>query len=185
MNTEDKIKFYSGSKEYYELSNFYQPTNPIKVKGKFYPTTEHWYQSKKVKSKYRCMFQVGGKLSSFKEAYKLFKEKNVKVGDKWRKKRMLGIFPKMATNPTHSKKLDIELKQLSGPILTKMRDYNYWKKVLLSKFNENPDLKDMLVNTNGEIIEFSRKDGSYWNQTNDGKGENAMGKFLTRIQNEY
>lgn len=44
---EDEIKFYSDSKEYGWLSNFYPSEQ--KIDGVSYPTNEHYYQSQKIK----------------------------------------------------------------------------------------------------------------------------------------
>ena len=45
----DVIKFYSVTDEYGEFSNFAR--HPIKLSGKVWPTTEHYFQAMKFESK--------------------------------------------------------------------------------------------------------------------------------------
>jgi ribA/ribD-fused uncharacterized protein len=45
MNTKEEIKFYSVGAAYGEFSNF--AIYPIKVKGKLWPSTEHYFQAQK------------------------------------------------------------------------------------------------------------------------------------------
>ena len=54
-------------------------------------------------------------------------------------------------------------------------------KVLIAKFSQNKDLLDELLKINGVIVEGNTWNDTYWGVCN-GKGENMLGKMLSRIR---
>lgn len=54
-------------------------------------------------------------------------------------------------------------------------------KVLIAKFSQNKDLLDELLKINGVIVEGNTWNDTYWGVCN-GKGENVLGKMLSRIR---
>ena len=74
----EKIKFYNWNDPYYEFTNFYR--TPIKIDGKVWPTTEHYFQAQKfVGTPYVELIR---KLSSAREAFQKSREPSV---SKWQR----------------------------------------------------------------------------------------------------
>ena len=74
----EKIKFYNWNDPYYEFTNFYRI--PIKIDGKVWPTTEHYFQAQKfVGTPYVELIR---KLSSAREAFQKSREPSV---SKWQR----------------------------------------------------------------------------------------------------
>ena len=57
-------------------------------------------------------------------------------------------------------------------------------KALRAKFNQNDELKTMLLGTGeAKLVEHTEKD-SYWGDGGDGSGENMLGKLLIQVRQE-
>ena len=58
-------------------------------------------------------------------------------------------------------------------------------KVCKSKFDQNPELREKLIETGeAELIEGNDWGDTYWGVCN-GEGENMLGKILMRLRSEY
>jgi len=57
-------------------------------------------------------------------------------------------------------------------------------RVVLAKFTQHPDLRQLLMNTGDSIlIEHTRQD-AFWADGGDGSGENWLGKILMLVRGE-
>jgi len=90
---------------------------------------------------------------------------------------------KNASSPTVAKKLG----------RTKTEHFrNDWEEVkeqiilvgLRSKFNQNKELKEMLIKTQNLVLKEKSWWDSYWGTGRNGKGKNRMGYLLSIVRNE-
>jgi ribA/ribD-fused uncharacterized protein len=138
-----EIKFYSESQAWGEFSNF--ALYPIKLDGKIWQTSEHYFQAQK------------------------FEDKNYK--EKIRK----SISPMKAAELGRSRKIKIKQNW------DRIKD-NVMYTVVLAKFTQHQELKEILLNTsNFKIIEHTEND-SYWGDGGDGSGLNKLGKILMKVR---
>ncbi len=66
-NKQNHIYFYDSDKPYYAFTNFYPA--PVKIDGKIWPTTEHYYQAQKFPKNPRLQEKIRG-LTKAREAFK-------------------------------------------------------------------------------------------------------------------
>lgn len=136
----NSIYFYRKANKYYEFSNFYQPIKLI-IDGLEYPTSEHYYQSQKFygpdASKVDIEYsEIIRTCATPREAFNLGK---MKPGDK---------------RVTEAKKKDVKI----NPEWDKIKD-DVMLKAVIHKFEQNPELKKLLLSTNNrEIYEDSPYD---------------------------
>lgn len=57
------------------------------------------------------------------------------------------------------------------------------EEIIRCKFTQNPELREALLNVEGEIIEDNFHHDTFWGQC-DGIGENHLGKILMKIREE-
>jgi predicted NAD-dependent protein-ADP-ribosyltransferase YbiA (DUF1768 family) len=191
------INFSSSSKAPYNvLSNFFECT--LELDGKLYPSTEHWYQSKKTTSPED--FQIGGRFASW-SAMSMFWTSN-EVEKKiayWSKKRNIGILAKLAIGRslkgTKIQKNKINLKLKPHYKFTHLEEaYDYWKPALKAKIDQNPNIKQLLLSKeikHAYLVEFSRsserRPGIWAGMVKNGQlyGGNWMGIMLMSLLSEY
>jgi len=83
------------------------------------------------------------------------------------------VAKKLAANPKCPK------KQTADWDLTRIR---YMKIALWSKFTNNPDLKQKLLDTRGAtLVEYNHWKDTFWGVCN-GEGENRLGKLLMQLR---
>ena len=59
------------------------------------------------------------------------------------------------------------------------------EEIVRCKFDQNPDIKEKLINTKGKtLIEGNKWNDTFWGMCN-GKGENILGKILMNLREEY
>lgn len=87
-----------------------------------------------------------------------------------------------ATTPSEARKLGQSVTL--SPRWDEDKD-TFMEMCVLQKFEQNPDLAEMLLLTDGfELVEFAPwdKQGSYWGVNKEGKGENMLGKILMTVR---
>ena len=153
--------YFGSSTEMNKLSNLYE--SHISFGGNIYRSIEHIYQSLKFEEDDRHRFQIGGDLDNYESllTYKdIFYTKNLAedgVERKikyWKSRRCVGIVPKMASNPKNVKKLGLTFAENE---FTRKECFLIFRNLLLLKFTNNVNLKDILLSTEDNIlVEFSR-----------------------------
>ena len=139
----DRIEFYAVNQPYGYFSNF--SLHPIRIKGKYYATVEHFFQSQKFKGK-DWEVKIIKALTPMKAA-EMGRTRKKRIVDNWDRKKDNIMF-----------------------------------EGVLAKFEQNTDLKTLLLNTgDAEIIEHCYED-SYWGDGGDGKGKNKLGKILMKVR---
>lgn len=157
------IYFYKKAKKFYEFSNFYYPIK-LKIGGLEYPTSEHYYQSQKycgseVNSQDLEYAEIIRTCATPREAFNLGK---MKPGDK---------------RVTEAKKKGVKI----NPEWDLIKDDVMFVAVM-HKFEQNPELKELLLSTgNCEIYEDSPYD-SYWGIGKNRDGKNMLGKTLMKVR---
>lgn len=191
---ENFFYFGSGTKKgACELSNFYEVI--VTIDGLTYPSAEHAYQAAKFDLPTRRRFAIGGDLASW-SAMRFFVSED-KVDTKiayWKKKGMIGILAKMASNPRHAKKAGLPPKK-------KVRQ-DIFLPILRCKYREGTVLCKLLLDTGTQyLVEFDRgakrtethptkSRRSRWAGLVDGTdtstlyGDNRMGLCLMAIRTE-
>jgi hypothetical protein len=59
------------------------------------------------------------------------------------------------------------------------------EKVMRVKFDQHADLKQMLIETNDELLVCRTEDKSFWGTGLDGHGQNQLGKLVMSLRTEY
>lgn len=61
---------------------------------------------------------------------------------------------------------------------------NVMREAVLAKFQQNPDICDLLINTgDAKLIEHTGND-NFWGDGGDGKGRNMLGRILMQVREE-
>ncbi len=150
------IKFWKTREAYGCLSNFSR--HSILVDGKMYPTTEHYYQSKKfLEPDYQ---EIIRKLKTAREA------KDIATGDEVLVDK--GVEVKM---PTLRK--DWESVK-----------YEIMKDALRYKALQHDEVKNTLLSTGDEVLVEDSPYDSIWGTGSDGLGTNLLGKAWMEIREE-
>ncbi|QOW46644.1 NADAR family protein [Acinetobacter piscicola] len=143
--TMTKIKFYSTQDEFGEFSNFAH--FPIKLDGKIWHTTEHYFQAQKFA--------------------------DPQYQEKIRAERSPMIAARLGRD--RKQKLRNDWESIKN---------NVMKKVLIAKFTQHEDLKNLLISTGeAKLIEHTEND-AYWGDGGDGKGKNWLGLLLMQVRKE-
>ena len=152
--------FNSRKKEpYCKLSNFYTCTVKL-ADGWVFPSSEHAYQylAKTHPDEDARRWLVGGKFSNWdyvrgvidehNQRQKL-KSKQLKLGKSW-KETQIGILAKFVINHPTVFKVNTKFDRHK-------QTFNFWKPILLAKFQQHNDLKTVLLGTGNKVLlEFSR-----------------------------
>lgn len=167
-STDEKIAgFYViTDKPYGAFSNYY--VRAIVVNNISYPSTEHYFQSRKFED------------AEYSEAIRNAKTPN--QARELAKLKIAGGYPwRTALNPT------ILAAQKRG--VTRREDWDQVKEqemliALRAKFTQHQDLRQLLLSTNTmPIQELSFRD-PYWGTGSDGKGQNLLGVLLMQVRDE-
>lgn len=98
--THNAIFFYESGLPYYEFTNFYQ--FPVKIDGKVWPTTEHYYQAQKFTD--NSLQEEIRKLRSPRDAFDFTRTVNYAVRPDWRSVNLnimlKAVRAKFTQNPT-------------------------------------------------------------------------------------
>jgi ribA/ribD-fused uncharacterized protein len=165
INYTDSIKFYNSKTAYYEFSNYYECK--IYFQNKVYPSSEHAYQASKYPDSYYRELIVNANTPNkarilarreYKYKYEWMKPLNLLISESFKN----GIFPYS----------DFE----------KYKDLIMYN-IVLSKFKDNKNLKDLLLQTNDRYIIENSPIDSYWGIGSDSTGTNKLGKILCIVRN--
>lgn len=63
------------------------------------------------------------------------------------------------------------------------RKVGFMRAILRLKFTQNPELRNMLLDTDGELVHHAPWDG-FWGTGRDGRGQNMLGQLLMEIRAE-
>jgi predicted NAD-dependent protein-ADP-ribosyltransferase YbiA (DUF1768 family) len=184
---EEIIKFYSGGlRPYHTLSNFAHVLEGIELDGLIFPSTEHAFQSQKIKESERWMFSVNGPLGQIEEGFKLVSGKDwEKKRDYWMKKGNIGVIAKMATGEKLLKKLGLK----------KVPDFQstdeLWIRILRQKFVVEEFRLTLMSTKDAYLLEFDRgaqrkPAPPFWGgMIVEGVlcGHNKMGEYLMIVRN--
>jgi len=139
------IRFYSVQDEWGEFSNF--AGYPIRLKGKLWPTSEHYFQAQK------------------------FKEKGLQ--EKVRRANTPSLAARLGRDRKKPLRRDWESVKVNV-----MRD------AVLAKFEQHPELADLLLSTGeAKLVEHTAND-AYWGDGGDGGGRNMLGRILMQVRSQ-
>ena len=120
---QKKIKFYSVANEWGEFSNF--ALYPIKLAGKTWPTSEHYFQAQKFEDKtYKEKIR---KVSSPMKSAELGRSRKVKIKKNWNKIRDNVMYDAVFAKFTQHEELkELLLKTESAYLIEHTVNDNYW-----------------------------------------------------------
>ena len=147
------VRFYSNAQDpLFKLSNLYQCD--VIVDGKTFPSAEHAYQAlQKIPEDELAHWLKGGLYSNWQHVYGVLgKPYNPEKGNKFQKKNQVGILAIMVMR-NREKFGIINLKERNDALSISYEDR--WKPIFSGKY-ANPELRQILLQTSGELIEFKR-----------------------------
>jgi len=163
MTDKTPIKFFRRGK-YFEFSNFY-PID-VKIDGKIWQSTEHYYQAMKFKNK-----EYMEHIRNARTPYIAFCMGRQKYPQGKNYKDVNVIIKKYKKIVKFDTKWDINKIKIMVHAVKE-------------KFKQNKKLKKLLIGTgNRKLIENSPYD-KYWGQNNKGIGKNMLGKILMKLRNK-
>ena len=146
------IYFYRVKDKYGEFSNFYPPSDDVDKAEKF------------------RLFIKGKSWKTTEHFYQAMKFEGLPEEEEVRN----------AKNAYWAAKLGNKLSPIRED-WNKIKD-NVMYEAVFAKFNQNEDLKELLLNTgNAMLIEHTKND-SYWADGEDGSGLNKLGKILMKVR---
>jgi N-glycosidase YbiA len=164
------VKFYEKKDPYYEFSNY--SLYEVSINGKSYPSTEHYYQSKKFDyegaSQDNLVYAELIRCQKTPNMARLLGIQEVKQNFAWAKPlKALIELHKARVNPDPNwdkHKLDV------------------MRVALRHKFEQHPRLASTLIATGDkDIIEDSPRD-DFWGIGRTGKGQNWLGRLLMELR---
>lgn len=173
------ILFYEKKDKYYEFSNFYE--SPIKVDGRLYPTTEHFYQARKFiyPGASQASLDYAEVISQTNTPNKAFILANQKKKGGWAAKWTVSKTDKRTLNSLIDayKNANVTIR----PDWDQVKD-DVMREAVWAKFTQHPHLQQLLLDTGDlNIAENSPRD-SYWGLGSDGQGLNRLGKILMEVR---
>jgi predicted NAD-dependent protein-ADP-ribosyltransferase YbiA (DUF1768 family) len=189
--------FWSSAKQpWHRLSNFQEM--PVRYGGRDYPSSEHAFQAQ-LDMRGPEMYMTNGPLvaytaQSFRETGAfpgMDEDKLQRKADWWAQKANIGILAKLAIKRAKDKKMKKSMTIDECALV--------FLEILLDKFDRNPTLKDVLLNTRDTyLLEFERGAERVFRKSNgakrtrwggmvvDGKimGDNQMGKWMMVVRKE-
>ncbi|RYE15423.1 MAG: NADAR family protein [Rickettsiales bacterium] len=180
MNTDLKTKkkenkvinFFSDTKEWNELSNFYILETPITYDGKKYATSEHLYQASKYfvenPTKEQLEYIEIIRTSSTPAESKIYSRKNLKY--KFLTPEQRNIIQKYE-NVEPNKNWESKKERLMMMCLT-------------LKFSSDKHSRDVLLSTENALLCESSPYDLYWGLGPKGYGQNRLGVLLMKVRRE-
>ena len=166
----DSIYFYSKSKEYNQLSNFYE--SEFILDGYTWSTVEHYFQAQKFTDP---EYQNYIRLASTPR-------KAMLLGNQQRHFRYITskIHPRLCLEYIH----DVITNYKHLAIKSNWEDIkdNIMYKAVYAKFSQNESLKKLLLDTEPRKLYESTINDSYWGIGKDGNGKNKLGQILMRVR---
>ncbi|MGB1270465.1 MAG: NADAR family protein [Endozoicomonas sp.] len=161
------VGFYDRNKPYYEFTNFWAPTKPLKIDGHTWRTSEHYFQA--------CKFKRGSE-----EWNNICNNKTVSLSGK-------------TYDLTHPSNVFSYIRAI---IKVKRKALQYtpdqWENIkeqvmlnaLRAKAEQSPKFRELLVKTGKlPLFETSDKD-EYWGTGKDHNGQNRLGVLLMKVRDE-
>jgi ribA/ribD-fused uncharacterized protein len=139
------IHFYSTRGPHGCFSNFFRAS--VRLKGKVWPTSEHYFQAQKFAGTPR--------------------EEEIRLASSAR------VAARMGRSRQHPLRPDWEA----------MKDA-IMREVVLAKFTQRNDLRDILLSTGDEALVEHTENDSYWGDGGDGTGCNRLGQILMSVREE-
>tara|TARA_B110000908_G_scaffold25325_1_gene29195 strand:+ start:1924 stop:2778 length:855 start_codon:yes stop_codon:yes gene_type:complete len=146
-------RFYSGAKDpWFKLSNLYQCD--VTVDGRTFSSAEHAYQAlQKIPADQLAPWLKGGLYSNWEHVYEVLgKPYDPERGNKFQKKNQVGILAIMVMR-NREKFGIVNLKERNDALSVSYEDR--WKPIFAGKY-ANPELRQIFLQTSGELIEFKR-----------------------------
>ena len=166
----DSIYFHSKSKEYNELSNFYE--SEFTLDGETWSTVEHYFQAQKFADP---GYQNYIRLASTPR-------KAMLLGKQQRHFRYITskIHPRLCIEPIN----DVIGKYKHLSIRTNWEDIkdDIMYNAVYAKFSQNESLKKLLLETEPRKLYESTKNDGYWGIGKDGEGKNKLGQILMKVR---
>ena len=199
----DQFVYFGSGAGVRELSNF-SAAEIVLAEGVF-PSSEHAYQAiQKFEPEEWPKFQVRGELSTLDGLDRMWPSKPdvaIKKKKHWRRGNMIGIVPKMASNPAQAKKLGLRMRkhnpEAEAEHLQEIKPL--FMRILRAKYAQNASThaKALLDTGNKHLIEFGKGSkrealagrsplwtGLVDKETGELYGENLMGTLLMAVRDE-
>lgn len=194
----DEFVYFGSGVGIRELSNFSAAT--VALDEGVYPSSEHAYQAlQKFEPEEWHRFKTDGDLATVDGLDLFYKPEMAqkKIGY-WNKQRMIGIVPKMASNPAWAKKLKLRMRKHNPEEehvhLNAIKPL--FQRILLAKYRQNPTHRAKLLGTgNKHLIEFGRGSkrealagrSPLWTALVDKEtgilyGDNLMGEMIMEVR---
>ena len=190
--------YFSSSVGVHKLSNF--SAARVVVEEGVFPSSEHAYQAiqKFIPDEWH-RFQINGDLSTIDALDKFYKPSVATDKKKyWNRNKMVGIVPKMASNPKWANKLRLRMRkhnpEKEAEHLAEIKPL--FKRILLAKYRQNPEHAKALLETGSKyLVEFGRgskretiagREPLWTGLVEDGAlyGHNLMGRMLMDVRDE-
>lgn len=154
MIAPDTIKFFTTRGPYGSFSNFAK--YPITIFGKFWPTSEHFYQAMKFDGVNYEYVEVIRTAKSAWDAATLGRVTTIKMREDWDQYAMSGLLTK------------------DKVMLTALR----------AKFNQHAGIREILLSTGAARIVEQTTTDMYWGEGSNGQGKNMLGILLMQLRTE-
>jgi ribA/ribD-fused uncharacterized protein len=166
---KDTILFYKKKDDYYEFSNYY--ISKIQWDGKTYPSSEHLFQALKFindnKDNRSMEYANIIRQQSTPNKSRILAIQKTGGGYKWR----------TDLNPLIVKYQDVKIRSDWDKVKDKVME-----EVLMSKFSQNEQLKNLLLNTGDKLIVENSPRDYYWGIGKHENGKNVLGKLLMKTR---
>jgi hypothetical protein len=167
------IKFFDRNREYFEFSNYYE--SPIVIDGLSFLSVEQYYQSQKFNTdSTREYYELICECDSSQKAKDVASQRVNTRGASWLINKSKPHLGKM-NDVVRKYKSSVHLRQDWEDIKV-----DVMRRGLQAKFQQNENLKKLLLSTgDAEIVEDSPYD-SFWGAARNGK--NMLGKLLMEVR---
>lgn len=153
--------------EYRVFSNY--SSYPVNIDGEEWPTSEHYYHSKKFSSEDNDDGTIWYKniiknCSTANKSKQLGNQKPGRYGE------TTIINPKNDINESKSRRLIFKNRIMY--------------RVVKEKINQHPEIKDILLNTENSVIREASPYDFYWSMGKNNTGKNMLGNIFMKIRDE-
>lgn len=180
MSKSEIINFYDSIDNKYKVfSNFAK--YPVTINGVEWPTNEHYFHAMK--------------FEGIDEVHTEYGEKIIRNASTPAKTKYLGNQKNPRYTNTFLNTSDRtllvdyieEYKQKGVKIRPDWDTYRLevMYRINKSKYDQYPELKELLLSTKNAIIQEASPTDSFWGIGNNGKGQNMLGRILMKIRDEY
>jgi hypothetical protein len=178
-----------------EIPDLFQ--SPEAAVGLEYASTEHLWQSLKCATMSGVRrFTVTGDIGNPEKFGEVMRKMGGKDGSFWLKKKCIGVAAKMAVHPSRASsvmQLTLSVYRKTDEVMSSgtndSRERRLWMEILRLKYEQNADLRAVLLATgSAPLVEFDRH-GGYWGacRKKDSRlwvGQNTMGCYHMAIRSQ-